>query len=385
MTCGKGLRGCWTGIARRTIVNQEPPRRVFRKNVMGKKRVLIDLRDMKKMTCGFGQIAKNYAERFAETKIDGVQFVYLVPKNFKGQFGDVECVKVRPKLNKYFPFTLPKVDLWHSITQQQKLRRIGGSTKFLLTIHDLNFLTEKGKLRQIKNTFFLQRKVDKADVIVTISHYVAEQVKSHLNLKGKDVRVIHNGVERIDQNADRKPPFATGRPFFFTIGQIRKKKNFHLLLDVMKEFPETDLYICGDDHFKWAKTIRERISEEGLTNVFLTGVISQEEKVWLYRNCEAFLFPSQGEGFGLPVIEAMQFGKAVFASNYTCLPEICSDKAFVWKDLRTETMVKSIRENLPGFYDNKQRVEDVRQYAYSFSYEKHINAYLQIYRELLEK
>ena len=153
----------------------------------------------------------------------------------------------------------------------------------------------------------------------------------------------------------------------------------------MKEFPETDLYICGDDHFKWAKTIRERILEEGLTNVFLTGVISQEEKVWLYRNCEAFLFASQGEGFGLPVIEAMQFGKAVFASNYTCLPEICSDKAFVWKDLRTETMVKSIRENLPGFYDNKQRVEDVRQYAYSFSYEKHINAYLQIYRELLEK
>ena len=352
---------------------------------MGKKKVLIDLRDMKKLTCGFGQIAKNYAERFAEAKIDDVQFVYLVPKNFKGKFGDVECVNVRPKLNKYFPFTLPKVDLWHSITQQQKLRRLWGGTKYLLPIHDLNFLTEKGKLRQIKNTFFLQRKVDKADVIVTISHYVAEQVKSHLNLKGKDVRVIHNGVERIDQNADSKPAFATGRPFSFTIGQIRKKKNFHLLLDVMKEFPDTDLYICGDDHFKWAKTIRERVTEEGLTNVFLTGVISQEEKVWLYRNCEAFLFPSQGEGFGLPVIEAMQFVKAVFASNYTCLPEICSDKAFVWEELRTETMVKSIRENLPGFYDNKQRVEDVRQYAYSFSYEKHINSYLQIYRELLEK
>ena len=190
-------------------------------------------------------------------------------------------------------------------------------------------------------------------------------------------------MERIYQNAESKPTFATGRPFFFTIGQIRKKKNFHLLLDVMREFPDTDLYICGDDHFKWANTIRENISGKGLKNVFLTGKISQEEKVWLYRNCQAFLFPSQGEGFGLPVIEAMQFGKAVFASNFTCLPEICSDKAFVWENLNTRTMVDSIRKNLPGFYENKSKIEEIRQYAFSFSYEKHIASYLQIYKELL--
>lgn len=57
-------------------------------------------------------------------------------------------------------------------------------------------------------------------------------------------------------------------------------------------------------------------------------MIEQTEKIWLYRNCQAFLFPSRGEGFGLPVIEAMQFGKAVFISNYTCLPEISNGFAF---------------------------------------------------------
>lgn len=347
------------------------------------KRILIDLQDIRNQTCGFGQIAKNYAQRFADAKIDGVQFVYLLPKKSKITYEGIECINVRPKLNKYFPCSLPKVDLWHSVTQQQKLKRVGGSTKYLLTIHDLNFLTEKGKLSQLKNLFRLQRRIDKADAIVTISHYVADQVKSHLNLRGKDIRVIYNGVERIDQNAESKPSFVTGRPFFFTIGQIRKKKNFHLLLDVMKEFPDTDLYICGDDHFKWAKTIRDGISEKGLKNVFLMGKISQEEKVWLYRNCQAFLFPSQGEGFGLPVIEAMQFGKAVFASNYTCLPEICSDKAIVWPDLKTETMIDAIRKNLPGFYDDEKRIDEIRQYAYSFSYDKHIASYLQLYKELL--
>ena len=71
--------------------------------------------------------------------------------------------------------------------------------------------------------------------------------------------------------------------------------------------------------------MRNLIREKQVTNVFLTDVITQSEKIWLYRSCEAFLFPSEGEGFGLPVVEAMQFGKAVFAANRTSLPEFVMD------------------------------------------------------------
>ena len=74
----------------------------------------------------------------------------------------------------------------------------------------------------------------------------------------------------------------------------------------MRHFPEYDLYICGDAHFAYAEEVRNLIREKQVTNVFLTDVITQSEKIWLYRNCEAFLFPSEGEGFGLPVVEAME-------------------------------------------------------------------------------
>ena len=181
-----------------------------------------------------------------------------------------------------------------------------------------------------------------------------------------------------------QPSFATGRPFFFTIGQIRRKKNFHLLVDVMRHFPEYDLYICGDAHFAYAEEVRNLIRENQLTNVFLTDVISQSEKIWLYRNCEAFLFPSEGEGFGLPVVEAMQFGKAVFAANRTSLPEVCNGHAIMWEHLDTESMVQSIREHLPDFYKDEERLTRMKEHAASFSYEKHIQAYLDLYRELAQ-
>ncbi|MCM1313015.1 MAG: glycosyltransferase family 4 protein [Bacteroides sp.] len=349
------------------------------------KKVLLDLRDINHTTCGFGQIAKNYAALYSQCLIDGIRFVFLLPEHFSGTFGKtVEQVNVRPKLNKRCPWTLPKVDLWHSIHQQQKTRRIYGSTKYVLTIHDLNFMTEKNRLRQLKHLMVLQHRINQADAVVAISHYVAEQVRKHLSLKGKDIQVIYNGVERIDGCEAEKPAFVSGRPFFFTIGQIRRKKNFHILLDVMESFPEHDLFICGDDHFNYADEIRRQIEEKQLKNVFLTGPIEQAEKVWMYKNCAAFLFPSMCEGFGLPVIEAMQFGRAVYVSNYTCLPEIGGGYAFVWDSLTTQSMVEKVQSTLPGFYDDRKRMEEEKEYAFSFSYEKHIKSYCELYASLLK-
>lgn len=57
-------------------------------------------------------------------------------------------------------------------------------------------------------------------------------------------------------------------------------------------------------------------------NVVMTGYVTDEELIWLYRNCYANLYPSKFEGFGLPVLEGMQFGAATVASDRTSIPEI---------------------------------------------------------------
>ena len=90
-----------------------------------------------------------------------------------------------------------------------------------------------------------------------------------------------------------------------------------------------------------------------------------------------------GEGFGLPMIEAMQFGKPVFISNTTCLPEIGAGHAFIWKEMNTEAMVSVMKQNIDRFYKDAAMQQAVIKHASYFSYEKHINSYLQIYNKLL--
>ena len=76
----------------------------------------------------------------------------------------------------------------------------------------------------------------------------------------------------------------------------------------------------------------ERILEEARKwnvedRVNIIGPISEGLKHWYLKNCLAFAFPSIAEGFGLPVVEAMYYGKPIFLSSYTSLPEVGGDLA----------------------------------------------------------
>src|SRR3569832_520880 len=61
--------------------------------------------------------------------------------------------------------------------------------------------------------------------------------------------------------------------------------------------------------------------------VIMTGYVSDDELIWLYRNCYANLYPSLFEGFGLPVLEGMQYGAPTLTSRTTSMPEVAGDAA----------------------------------------------------------
>ena len=350
------------------------------------KKVLIDFSNLGSM-CGFGEICYNYAHHLAQLKLEDMHFVFLVPKEWVGHFGDnVDYVEDEKKY-RHSTSNLPKVDLWHSTDQQYHYRSQSKDTINVLTIHDVNFIYEKPYWKRWRYIWKLQHRIKGSDYITTITNYVNNDICNHLNLYGKQSQVIHNGVRDMAEDAESIPSFVKDphEKFFFTIGQIRSKKNFHVLVQLMKYFPDHRLYISGDDHFDYADVIRDYIEKEGCGRSFLTGKISPEEKKWLYKNCDAFLFPSKLEGFGIPIIEAMRFGRAVFSSKCSSLPEVCGKYAFMWDNFEPEYMAEIIHNGLDGFYENKEQIEEMKRYAYEFSYEHYTDEYVSLYRRLLDK
>lgn len=352
---------------------------------MKRKSVLIDLRYLAYTNGGFGQLSLNYGNYVKNNpdKIADLDITLFVPKDYIGEFGShvkyLECKRIYKK----HPFLLPYFDIWHSTSQQAKYIAIGSRTTRIITIHDLNFLYEnspKRAKRKLKRQQFI---LDTADILTAISNFTIGDLKKHIKLRGKSVILNYVGERSIAQDPEIKPNFVkTNRQFFFTIGQVVEKKNFHVLLDMMKLMPNYDLYICGDNNYEYAKYIEKRIIDEDIKNVFVTGIISPEEKVWMYRNCTAFTFPSKFEGFGYPLIEAMLFGKPVFSSSCTSLPEIGDKYAFFWNNFDPEHMKELIESNLDNYYNNKEFINEEIKYANSFTIDRHMGAYLDLYRQV---
>lgn len=351
------------------------------------KRVLIDLSVLKHLNCGLGQIAYNYARFWGENAKDlDFEVHLLVPRPMIGAFGkDVHYHKTT-NLYTMFPFIMPKYDVWHSIQQMSRFKPSHRSTKNILTIHDINFIYEKTGCSLKKYSRKFISRLNRADRVFCISNFTKADVLKHFPTD-KPLEVIYNGVEFGDPASAKKPllPFTDNKPFIFSIGQIRQKKNFHVLLDAMKLLPEYNLVIAGEKGTDYCNMIEQRIASEGISNVFLIGTIHNSEKIWLYNNCSAFVFPSLFEGFGLPVIEAMSYGKPVISSDKTSLKEICAGHAYILENFEPDHIAAKIKEGINAYASNPDLINKNTEYAHTFTYEHHMNAYLSIYREMLSK
>lgn len=341
-------------------------------------KILVDLSILRHPYCGLGQIALSYGRWYAEhpeSIARGCEVTLLVPREYMGAFGQsVGYLEAKP-LYRHLPMLMPDYDLWHSIHQLTPFRPSSRRTRRLLTIHDVNFVYEKQGAKRQRYLRRLQREVDAADELCFISHFAQEDCARHIDLHGKPQHVIYNGVADLTQGPQSAPLPSPPSPFFLSIGVVKAKKNLHTLLPMMDLLPDYHLLIAGNDSDPYADSLRRQLAQH--PNVEMLGTVSDDQRRWLYAHCAALLFPSLSEGFGLPAIEAMQWGRPVFCSRCTSLPEIGSTHARYFDDFDPAHMAETVRKGLADF--GPQAAEAEKEYAATFSYESHMRRYWELY------
>jgi glycosyltransferase involved in cell wall biosynthesis len=291
---------------------------------------------------------------------------------------------IRPCARRFI--TVPsRYALWHATSQCTKYLPLDPRVPMVLTIHDLNFLREEPPEKIAANLRRVQALVDRAAAITTISHFVASEVREHLELEGKPLRVIYNGLAAQEHPDAARPAFIGRRPFLLSLSDISRKKNFHVLIALLTRLPEYSLVVAGNDRNGYAGEIRRMSVAAGVADrVVLPGVVSDATRCWLYRSCAAFLFPSLTEGFGLPVVEAMSFGKPVFLSRCTSLPEIGGPLAFYWQSFRSEHMFRVFQHSMAVYAKDATYPARLTVHAKQFSWAKAAAEYLNLYGEVLD-
>jgi len=356
--------------------------------------VLVTLDKLKDPNSGLGQFCVHLARSLATVADPELDLTFLAPRARFELLADLpvglsplrpwrkERVVglIRPLIPQ--PLRSTRHDLWHVTNQDAKYLPLDRNVPVLLTIHDLNFLRERGPREQLVRTRRLQRKVDRAAAVATISQFVAREITAHLDLGPRPLRVVPNGVPPMDEQPARPPGVGPG-DFLFYIGHINPRKNLKVLVSMMSRLPDLSLYLAGNRSHSYAGEIESEIASARLDQrIRLLGEVSDGERAWLYRECRGLVFPSLTEGFGLPVVEAMQHGKPVFLARTTSLPEVAGDLGNYWDSFDPDQMAAVVRRGLEQAASDPELGDRLRHHASGFSWDRAARVYAEWYREL---
>ncbi|MBA2115452.1 glycosyltransferase family 4 protein [Bremerella alba] len=358
-------------------------------------RIVLDLEKSRNACSGLGQFARNLGRALTTEMSDcGLHPIPLVSAAQVNDFSTPDAIKAKlwrkEIFQRWYRWTQsgrsPAYALWHATHQQAKYLPLNSKTRVLLTIHDLNYLREKKGPKIEREHRRIARLIRRADAVTVISKFVAGEVQSHFDLQNKPLQVIYNGRPDVSQYVAQQPAWLNAsRPFLFSIGIIDRKKNFHVLLDLIQRLPNHQLVIAGQNDSEYAGEMRRTIEEFNLSDrVSIPGPVSDEQRQWLYENCEAFVFPSLTEGFGLPPIEAMTVGKPVFLARRTSLPEIGGQRAFYWDDFTAEHMFDVYQRGMQIFNASPEYAQLLQQAAARFCWQESARQYVDLYRRILQ-
>lgn len=241
--------------------------------------------------------------------------------------------------------------------------------------------------------FALHSKVHK---IITVSHFLKEELMKKYFVEGDKIRVIYNGVDTKRFNPDvkgesiRKFYRIGSSPTVLYLGRLAPYKGVQFLIEtipkVLKELPDAKFLIGGAMRYDIADLGRMIKKLKIKDSVAFTGYVPNGDVPKLYACCDIFCYPSLWEGFGLTPAEAQACGKPVVAFNTCAIPEVV-------KNGRTGLLVEprnvdALAKALVSLLINEERrfnmsLEARKRVLQLFSWDKAAEQTLQIYREVL--
>lgn len=267
----------------------------------------------------------------------------------------------------------------------------------VMTVHDLTpFKLPPGltSRQQLAITTRIFRSIAPSDWVVCVSEHTRRDFLEFSGHPEDRAEVIPNGVDHAVFLPERDPAvlgaartaFGIGeRPFVLTLSSLLPHKNLALLAEawpaVQKRCPGALLVVAGGAAAHRGEIVALFERHGDIASVRCTGFVRDQDFRALASACQAFVFPSLAEGFGLPILEAMACGAPVICSNVTSLPEVAGTAATLVDptdaDAWVEPMARALEASLRDAPDPGSLAR-----ACSFSWEACARAHASLYRKL---
>lgn len=268
----------------------------------------------------------------------------------------------------------------------------------VVTLHDLGFkyfpeLYDQSELWY--HNWSMNYAVRHARHIISVSQYTKDDLIKTYGINPSRITVIYHGWDRQlyrPLKNGEKPEYKQKYDrFIYYLGRLERKKNYLKLLktfiELKKTSPKLKLVASGkpgvgyEETREYLKSINPAIRHD----IIELGYTPDKQAAALMREAEVFVFPSQFEGFGLPLIEAMASGTPIVATRLTSIPEIVKDAGLMVKSAESNLLVPAIKRILDNPGLKKDLIARGLKRSKDFSWEKAGSQTYQVLHDAIKK
>lgn len=315
---------------------------------------------------------------------------------------DPSFIKIRPY---WTVFQIPKAVKKYKLdafwgTNFVLPKKVKG-TDYYVTMYDLALFKFKG-IGELYNVIRLKIKAKKACLIskkvIAISNSTARDVNEIFNIQQDKIEVSYCGGVPSDYSqgfadeANIGSTIKSAGDYFLFMSTIEPRKNVETIVkafDLYKEKSGSSMKLILAGQMGWkSKGIELAIKNAKYTaDIILPGYVNRDEKDYLFSNAKGFLYPSIYEGFGIPILEAFEYGIPVITTNVSSMPEVGGEAAFYINNPLDENELANKMIELEKLNDKNlvAMKNKMLQQKEKFSWQKNAHEMLEIIKAGSEK
>jgi glycosyltransferase involved in cell wall biosynthesis len=277
-------------------------------------------------------------------------------------------------------------DVFHPTFYNDYFLSYIGNKPFVLTVHDMiPELYPQYFPRDYDQIVLKKKLIPLANAIVAVSENTKKDIIRIYGVPASKIHVVYHGSSLLSENSDNNYDF----PYLLYVGGRWYYKNFpsfvKSIVPVLLQHNDTHV-ICTGESFN--KEEQDLMRQYGVEDRFISCLVKTDRDLYsLYHHALGFVYPSEYEGFGIPILEAYQADCPVLLNNASCFPEIAGDAAIYFNmDSKNSNLTEQI-ECLLSMSAEERRTLLTRQRERlkRFSWEKSAKQLADVYQSVINE
>jgi glycosyltransferase involved in cell wall biosynthesis len=284
------------------------------------------------------------------------------------------------------------IQIFHGLSHELPADLTRNGLKSVVTIHDLIFMRYPGLYKWIDRKIYLKKvklAVKRADVVVAISKQTKHDLIELLHVPETKIKVIYQGCAQVfkepqtpEAQSAVQQQYNLPDEYLLFVGTLEERKNVHLILEALLKLHIPTVFIGKKTRF-WNKLMSSPNYASIKHLIYTPRVEDNTHLAAIYQKAKLFVYPSLFEGFGIPVLEALESGTPVITSNRSSLPEAAGPHACLVEVDNAKKLTQAIADI---WHDEARRSEMTLQgkvHAAHFSDSVLSKQWITLYQNLL--